>query len=248
MQGPPISERRVRNGTVVLHALSNIAGQSARIAVAIVPGLSESAEDWRFVIEALSPLGAAAVSLRGRGAGAAPAAGYSLLDHCSDIAAFVESLPAPRVIVVAFSRSVSYALEYAIGRPPKLAGLVLLDYPPRHTALPSGWAAAIGESNWRGRRVSQLLSSSVLAAIEREAEAKDFSHLLPQIGVPTLVVRGGAAGAALSASDGAVYAAGLPNCNVVQLEDASHALWEPEPEALTGLIASFVAKVDAGDT
>jgi pimeloyl-ACP methyl ester carboxylesterase len=129
-----VIELRVANGSVTLQALST--SSDDRTAVAIVPGLAETAADWRELIELLAPIPAAAVTLRGRGSSSCPPSGYSLADHASDIDAFVRYLPARSVVLVAFSRSVAYALEYATARPSKLAGLVLLDYPttPQCTA------------------------------------------------------------------------------------------------------------------
>jgi pimeloyl-ACP methyl ester carboxylesterase len=195
------------------------------------------------LIDNLSPLSAAAVTLRGRGKSSRPDSGYSLCDHCSDIAAFVNYLPVDSVVLVAFSRSVSYALEYAIGRPSKLSGLVLLDYPPRHGALRAGWAEAFAQSSWRGRRVDEVVNLAMLHAMEAEAVAKDFTAHLPSIRIPALVVRGCRPGAALSVADAETYQTGLSNCALVEFEDSAHALWEPEPKQLCTVIAQFARNV-----
>ena len=240
---PAISEHRISNGSLSLQVLSSISDRSNATAIAIVPGLAETAEDWRTLIGSLAPLAAAALTLRGRGTSSRPVTGLSLADHCSDIAAFVEHLPAKTVVLVAFSRSVAYALEYAIGQPSKLAGLVLLDYPPRHTALPPGWAEAFAQSAWRGRRADDVINSFTLKAIESEAVAKDFKPLLSSILVPTLVVRGVQSGAALSIADAEAYQRNLRDCTLVEFADSAHALWEPEPQALSSVIAEFAARI-----
>src|SRR5688572_26602424 len=147
-----LTEYEVSNGAITLHVLASFGAGDKRVGVAIVPGLSETAEDWRDLLTYLSPLPAAAVTLRGRGKSSGPSTGYSLADHTSDIAAFVAHLPADAVVLVAFSRSVGYALDYAISQPKKLKGLVLLDYPPRHSILRQGWADSFAESSWRGRK------------------------------------------------------------------------------------------------
>jgi pimeloyl-ACP methyl ester carboxylesterase len=214
-----------------------------RAAIAIVPGLAETAADWRQLIEQLAPIPAAAVTLRGRGNSSCPPSGYSLADHASDIDAFVRYLPARSVVLVAFSRSVAYALEYATARPSKLAGLVLLDYPPRHSALPAEWVPWFAQSVWRGRRADEVLDTVTIGAIRAEAALKDFTVDLPSIAVPALVIRGGQAGAALSESDADTYMRALPNCEVVKFESSSHALWDPDPSALPREITRFMERI-----
>jgi pimeloyl-ACP methyl ester carboxylesterase len=168
----PFPEYQISNGSVALHVVANSERGNEDFAVAVVPGLSETAEDWRALLEQALPVSAAALTLRGRGASDKPVSGYTAAEHASDIAAFVSHFAAGSVLLVAFSRSVAYALEYAIARPPKLAGLVLLDYPPRHTALRPGWSQSFAQSTWRGRVGGSTVPLSVLRAIEREAHAR----------------------------------------------------------------------------
>jgi pimeloyl-ACP methyl ester carboxylesterase len=235
-----VVEFRVANGRVTLQALATSGDD--RTAVAIVPGLAETAADWRELIEKLAPIPAAAVTLRGRGSSSCPPRGYTLADHASDIDAFVRLLTARSVVLVAFSRSVAYALEYATARPSKLAGLVLLDYPPRHSALPAEWVPWFAQSIWRGRRADEVLDIVTIGAIQAEAAAKDFASDLLSISVPTLVIRGGQAGAALSDADADTYKRSLPNCEILKFESSSHALWEPDSAALSRAIAGFVER------
>jgi pimeloyl-ACP methyl ester carboxylesterase len=241
-----LSEYNIVNGSVTLHVLANGPAALRRLAVCVVPGLSETADDWRDLLEFLEPLQAAAVTLRGRGRSSSPEAGYSLAHHASDVAAFVDQTQAESVVLVAFSRSVGYALEYATSSPKKLAALVLLDYPPKHSALPDTWAEAFAESTWRSRKASSVVSLPALQAIAREAEPKDFTPYLSSLRVPTLVVRGGKAGAALSADGAAEYATHLPRCKLAVLSQSTHALWEPSANDLNREIASF-AREAAGE-
>ena len=243
----PFSEYEVSNGGVALHVLANSVRRTQDFAVAVVPGLSETAEDWRGLLEQALPVPAAALTLRGRGASDQPVSGYTAEEHATDITAFVSSFAARSVLLVAFSRSVAYALEYAIARPPNLVGLVLLDYPPRHTSLRPGWSESFAKSTWRGRVVGGTVPLSVLKAIEREAIAKDYTNQLSSIEVPVLIVRGGANGAALSATDLVAYEANLLRCRTVVMEDSAHALWEPSPTKLYKTILQFAREVAAGE-
>ena len=241
-----LSEYSIVNGSVNLHVVATMPARPGRVAVAVIPGLAETADDWRELLELLAPMHAAAVTLRGRGRSSTPETGYSLADHASDIAAFVDYLQADFVVLVAFSRSVGYALEYATLRPEKLARLVLLDYPPKHSALPENWAEAFAESSWRSRKASSIVSLPALRAIAREADPKDFTPFLSSIHAPTLVVRGGMPGAVLSATVAAEYGSHLPHCKVAELPESAHALWEPTSSKLYEEVAS-VAREAAGE-
>ncbi|MDP2367201.1 alpha/beta fold hydrolase [Rhodoferax sp.] len=243
----PFPEYQISNGGVALQVLANSERSTQAFAVAVVPGLSETAEDWRGLLGQAFPVPAAALTLRGRGASGQPVSGYTVAEHASDITAFVNHFSAGSVLLVAFSRSVAYALEYAISRPPKLAGLVLLDYPPRHTSLRPGWSESFAQSTWRGRIAGGTVPLSVLQAIEREADAKDYTNHLSSIEVPVLIVQGGARGAALSATDLAAYETNLPSCKTVVMEDSAHALWEPSPTKLYKVIMQFAREVAAGE-
>jgi len=239
----PFPEYEIASGSITLRVLANSERSTEAFAIAVVPGLSEAAEDWREFLEQALPVPAAALTLRGRGMSGRPESGYSLAEHASDIAAFVDHFSPSSVLLVAFSRSVAYALEYAVSRPANLAGLVLLDYPPRHTALRSGWSESFAQSTWRGRVAESTVPLSVLKAIEQEANAKDFTNYLSAIEVPVLVVQGGAKGAALSDADLAAYKTNLRSCKTVVLEDSAHALWEPSPTKLYGAIMQFAHEI-----
>ena len=243
----PFPEYQISNGSVALRVLANSERGTQPFAIAVVPGLSETAEDWRGLLEQASPVPAAALTMRGRGSSDQPASGYTVAEHASDIAVFVSHFSPASVLLIAFSRSVAYALEYAISHPPNLAGLVLLDYPPRHTSLRPGWSESFAQSTWRGRLAGGTVPLSVLQAIEREADAKDYTNHLSSIEVPVLVVQGGARGAALSAIDLAAYKANLRNCKTVVVEESAHALWEPSPAKLYGAIMQFAREVAASE-
>jgi pimeloyl-ACP methyl ester carboxylesterase len=243
----PFPEYQISSGGVTLHVLANSTRGTQAFAVAVVPGLSETAEDWRELLEQASPVTAAALTLRGRGTSDQPASGYTVAEHASDIAAFVNHFSAESVLLVAFSRSVAYALEYAVTQPPNLVGLVLLDYPPRHMSLRPGWSESFAQSTWRGRLAGSTVPVSVLQAIEREADAKDYTNHLSSIEIPVLVVQGGARGSALSAIDLAAYTSNLRNCTTVVLEESAHALWEPSPAKLYGAIMQFAREVAASE-
>lgn len=58
----------------------------------LCPGLSDSAEDYRDLLESLAPQRAVAMSFRGQAGSDAPETGYDLGDFASDIDAVVDRL------------------------------------------------------------------------------------------------------------------------------------------------------------
>ncbi|MBT2760598.1 alpha/beta hydrolase, partial [Paenibacillus sp. ISL-20] len=78
----------------------------------ICPGLSETAEEYQDLLEYLMPRRCIVLSFRGRGQSGTPPNGYDLKDHVTDIESVVKSTGITPFHLYAFSRGVSYALEY----------------------------------------------------------------------------------------------------------------------------------------
>lgn len=81
-----------------------------------------------------------APDLRGRGDSGLPAEGCSLRHMASDIEAVLEHFGLEAVHVLAYSRGLAYALEFARRYPGRISGLVVGDFPPVHSRLPEQWA------------------------------------------------------------------------------------------------------------
>ena len=74
-----------------------------------------------------------------RGQSDTPLTGYDLKDHVADIESVVKSTGINHFHLYAFSRGVSYALEYTSLHPEQVDKLIILDYPPEHKAMPVDW-------------------------------------------------------------------------------------------------------------
>ncbi|HKG25094.1 MAG TPA: alpha/beta fold hydrolase [Thermomicrobiales bacterium] len=112
----------VEHGAVRLRHLDIAPPNGTGVALVIVPGLSEAAEDYLDLMTELAPRRCVAVSLRGRGRSTAPPTGYGLRDHVDDLAAAIAHLNPERFCLLGFPRGVSYALPFALRHPPGLPG------------------------------------------------------------------------------------------------------------------------------
>src|SRR5262249_36154274 len=156
----------------------------------------------------------------GRGKSTAPDRGYALEDHIGDLAAAVAHLKLERFCLIAFSRGVSYVLGYALRHPERVAGLVVGDYPPVHTALPAGMPEQFMHTTWRGRAARDRMTLETVRAIQAESVHRSFVDELPRLACPVLVLHGaGEHGALLPPSGVAQYLAHLPTAEAKLLAD-----------------------------
>ncbi|MGE7822608.1 alpha/beta fold hydrolase [Paenibacillus sp. NPDC093718] len=88
--------------------------RNEQTSLVVIPGLSESAEDYIAIMEKLSPRHIVIITLRGRGRSDSPASGYTLKDHISDIDAAIRHLELEHLVIMGYSRGVSYQLGYAV--------------------------------------------------------------------------------------------------------------------------------------
>lgn len=105
-----VEERYVNNRGVNIHVMEANRGSKDGWPLVVIPGLAEAAEDYREVVEKLYPRHCVVITLRGRGRSDAPASGYTLKDHVSDIEAAIEELEVRQFVLMGFSRGVAYAL------------------------------------------------------------------------------------------------------------------------------------------
>lgn len=224
----------VDNGDVRLHYLASGDGG---LPLLLAPGLSDRAEDYRDILTALRPRRAVAMSFRGQGRSSAPASGYDLPHHASDIHAIAEGLGLTRFALFGHSRAVAHAIAYAAAHEERVAALLLGDNAAVHRAFPPEWVDAFAASQWRGQPVSERISTDVLAGIQREAENVDLWETLASLSVPRCAVLGGDRPTdALRAAAERYRQAGA---EVVILERAGHALWVPDLESFVDVLRRF---------
>jgi pimeloyl-ACP methyl ester carboxylesterase len=239
-----INEKVVDNNGVLIHYLDYNSRNNELIPLVIVPGLTESAEDYIEVMQLLDNRRCISISLRGRGKSDSPSKGYSLEDHAQDISSVISSLGIPSFDLFAYSRGVPYALYYALNNREKIKSLIIGDYPAVHTKLPVEWVDMFINMKmpWKGKTNTERMERFVYEAIQKESEEHVFWNRLNEFGCPVLVIRGGKKGAILSGEAAQFYTKNIKNCEVNVLEESDHNLMAPAVEGFTRLIERFINK------
>ncbi len=225
------------NDGVRIHYVRTGEISSGGTTVVVIPGMTESAEDYARYFKGF-PIGDAVfISIRGRGRSDAPERGYSFEEQVSDIDAVLEHLEVRHCVIVGFSVGASFALAYTLQRPERVRGLGIIDYAPHYPSIPERW---IGDVTQPGR---ELLPVRVARAIVEEGERVVLSRDLSQIGCPVLVVRGGAEGSLLPEEIARLYMERIPRCTMLVLDDMGH-----DPFAASGdrFLSALVALADSG--
>jgi pimeloyl-ACP methyl ester carboxylesterase len=239
-----ITEGVALNNQVRLHYLDGHADGPTGLSIVIVPGLAESAEDYAELMRRLAPRRCVTISLRGRGRSDTPASGYTLDDHADDVLAVVRHLGLPRLVFVAFSRGVPYAIRCAARHPERVAGLALGDYAAIHTRLPQEWVPWFLAGSWRGTAVVERVPEAVVHAIQRESVQVPLWDQLRSIDCPVLVV-GGRKDGVLTPEDVVQYRhAGVADLRIAWLEDAGHDLLAPDETALVDMPEGFLRDLE----
>lgn len=222
----------VEKGEVRLHYLTS---GTVGPPLLLCPGLSDSADDYRPVLEALAPRRAIAMSFRGQGRSDAPEQGYDLPHFSSDIASVIQGLMLSDVLLFAHSRAVSYAVAAAAEQPDSISTLILGDSAPIHRSYPPEWVENFAASIWRGQRVEERIPRHVLARLQEEATNVDLWDTLARLDVGKVAVIGGAHPPEFVAELEADYTAA--GAEVVVFEDAVHDIWEPDFDCFIELLA-----------
>lgn len=229
----------VQNGEVRLHYLR--AGENGRTPLVYLPGSLGHAEQFRDEMVRLAPRPTVSLSVRGVGQSDAPGRGYRFEDLFSDVVAVVEDAKLEPFCLMAYSRGVPLALRYASRFPETLRGLILLDYPARYRRIPETWV--MGAKAWV-ERAALSTPPHAIEQLQRESADVSLWEKLSSITCPTLIVRGGQAGAVLRPEDAARYLELLPNAHLVVFEDAGHELWRPDYERFMRVAEGFLEGLD----
>jgi pimeloyl-ACP methyl ester carboxylesterase len=213
----------VSNQDVRLHYLA--VGDEGQ-PVLLAPGLTDSAEDYTDILEALEPRRAVAMSFRGQGQSTLPPTGFDLPDYASDIASVIDGLDLDDVVLFAHSRAVPYAIAYAAEQDERLAALVLGDSGATHRAYSPEWVEQFLQTTWRGQQVSERISRDRLERIQREAREVELWGSLATLSLPRVAVLAGTHPADILAEVTRRFEE--TGTNVIVFADSDHALWEPD--------------------
>jgi pimeloyl-ACP methyl ester carboxylesterase len=232
-------------GEIGLHYLDNGEGDPTLAPVVIIPGFGERAEEYTWLLSALSGRRAVAMSARGRGRSDAPPAGYRWEDHSADVEAVVRSADIGSPVLVAFSRGSSYAYGYALGHPHNVRGLVIGDYQARHVGLGPGFVTHQQTASIRGVPMSERMPPHAIVGVQSESVEISLWERLGELRCPVLLVRGGRAGTLVDDAAEQRYREHLATVEVAMLANAGHDLWSRDPDAFYEILVPFLAKVDA---
>ena len=239
-----IREGKVDNQGVSIHYIESIIDntvESTKPPLIIVPGFTESAEDYIEIIKAFEDRKCIAISLRGRGQSDAPVTGYALEDHVSDIKAVVDHLALNDVYMLGYSRGVSYMIDYVLSNLPKIKGLIIGDYPGMHTRLVERWVEMfINLPPWRGKSALDRMPKHAIEAIQRESVEKPFYEALKAVKVPVLLLKGDQNGSLLSEDALTSYKAVLENMILSVFEGCAHDLFKPDDAHFIRIVKAFV--------
>jgi pimeloyl-ACP methyl ester carboxylesterase len=190
-----------------------------------------------------------AVDLRGRGRSDVPTTGYGFDAHVADVHALVQATGLlrshGRVHVVSYSRGTTYALGWAVAHPDLVASVVVGDYGAHQIVPPAWFGDAAVQRRWRGRPMVERMPERAMRALLAEATDVPLWDGLGRLGVPTLLIRGGAEGAIATDAVEARYRAVVPDLEVVRFEESGHDLWKPDPDRYGATVSAFLARVDA---
>ena len=213
-----------------------------------------------------------AVTQRGHGGSSRPD-DYRYAALAGDVAGFMDALGLPRAVIVGHSMGSLVALRFAIDRPDRTAGLVLLGALPTikgHPEVQAFWDTALAQVQRSGRSgagagVQESTIATPIAPAQldlfvaeslrvparvwretfREFLAVDFSAEISRIAAPALIVAGGRDTFSRRQERDALAAA-LRQATVVDYPDTGHALHWEEPARVGADIGRFLARVVDG--
>ena len=239
-----ISEGKVCNDKIEIHYLESDIDTNKLPPLLIIPGLSESAEDYIDVIKGIDDRKCIAISLRGRGKSDSPKSGYTLSDHISDIDKVVNTLELEEFVLMGYSRGVSYMLRYALKHIERVKGVIIGDYPAIHTKLPEQWVDMFVKfPPWRGKTALERMNRFALEAIQKESEEEDFYDDLYKFEIPVLIVCGGKKGSILSTEMKEEYLKSIEKAEIVVFEDCDHNIFEPDGNRFINTIKNFMDRL-----
>jgi pimeloyl-ACP methyl ester carboxylesterase len=238
--------------------------------VVLVPGMGDLRSTYRFLAPTLTENGfrVASTDLRGHGDSDPTFPSYGDVDTAGDIAALIEELGGPAVIV-GNSMAAGAATLVAANRPDLVAGLVLVGPFVRNgktssiqrillrVAMARPWAAASWKSYmpklYAGRRPEDFddYRSKVVASLRRPGYAKAFSLTtrtnhdpaearLAEVSAPALVIMGEQDPDFPDPSDEAAWIGHTLGADVVMVPAAGHYPQSQQPTLTTDSILRFL--------
>jgi pimeloyl-ACP methyl ester carboxylesterase len=210
--------------------------------VVFVPGLSDVADEYDWLLDAWAPRRTVVVDLRGRGASDAPRDGYTIDHHTGDLDTVIEACGINRMFLVSFSRGTAYALRWALDHPDRVAGLVVGDYNAKQPSLGPEFPAWWMSTRWRGRNMTEIMPPHVIEGLQRDSVELLFWDEMKVMDCPVLVIRGGKG----LMDDEAMgrWQMAVPHVESVTFDDSYHDIFRPDPDRYATTVRRFL---DAND-
>lgn len=240
-------------------------GDPTGVPVLLLHGFTDSWRSFELVLSHLpATIRAIALSQRGHGDADRPAAGYGPRDFAADLAAFMDALALNRVVVVGHSLSTIVAQRFALDRPERTLGLMLVSWRgyPRQSAVAA--LASLTDPidpgfvrRFQVESLAQPVPAAFLDAMVRESlkvparvwraiveafVADEFSAELGTISVPTLVIWGDQ-DLTCPRSEQEALAATIAGARLTAYPGAGHALHWEEPARFAADLEAFVEMV-----
>jgi len=158
-------------------------GDPTGVPVILLHGFLDSWHSFARVLPHLpGSIHAFALTQRGHGDASRPTASYSIVDFATDLVAFMDALNLATAVIVGHSMGSAVAQRYAIDRPERTTGLVLIGASSTHAGTPA--ARRFWDSN-----VSKL-TDPVDPALVRQMAESILAQPVPQGFLDTAVREG----------------------------------------------------------
>lgn len=216
------ASKYVNNKDVRIHYYDSLEKSDEKLTPLIVcPGLSETAEEYLDLLEAVFPRRCILLSFRGRGGSDTPESGYNLEEHVSDIESVVRDSGIESFHLFGYSRGVAYALGYARKYKEQIKSLILGDYPPEHRAMPKDWPDDYINNYLIPDNRAHLIRPAAVMGIQRESTPINLESFLP---MDVLLARGKLEDSLVSDSDLNRYQNICVNLSIKEYPHSGHAL------------------------
>lgn len=242
----PIVERWTARSGPRIRYLDNAPADEVGLPILFSPGLTDFADEYVEMLDFFAPRRVLVVEVRGRGRSEAPASGYAVGDHVSDLEAVLAEEAIERFHLVTFSRGTSWGLQLAIGAPQRVASLSIGDYRAAEVALPGDFADTQLRTRFRGRPLTERIPRHVLEQLAAQSRHRELWDDLASLPCPLLVAQPGGDGGILTDELVARYREVRPDAEVVVVPDAPHDLFRPDRLYYPRAVADFLARRCAG--
>lgn len=229
----------------------------------LVHGAGASHLDWPAELRRLPGAWTLAPDLPGHGR-SRPHSGRDTVDaYTEDIAAFLDKLTLPRVIVIGHSMGGAIAQTLALQHPARIAGLVLIGTGTRLRVHPDVlnniltepgdvydkitawmWAESVpADVRDLGRGRLETNDPAVVHGDFQACNVFDTMDSVHQITAPTLVI-GGTADKMTPLKFSTTLAAQIPGAELVTIDGGGHMMALEQPAAVADAVADWLARTD----